>query len=66
MARAVQHPCKVQIDLAVFFIQKNIEPYFLFYFLQLGFKWNICNVTVRIEAEYTMTVFTINLLFVLT
>ena len=66
MASAVQHLCKVQIDLAVFFIQKIIKPYFLFYFLQLGFKWNICHVTVRIEAEYTMTVLTMNLLFVLT
>ena len=66
MASAVQHPCKVQIDLAVFFSYKIIiEPDFLFYF-QLGFKWNICHVTVRIDAEYTMTVFTMNLYFVLT
>ena len=67
MASAVQHPCKVQIDLTVFFSYKKIiEPYFLFYFLQLGFKWNICHVTVRIDAEYIMTVFTMNLYYVLT
>ena len=45
MASAAQHPRKVQIDLTVFFIQKIIEPYFFFFFLQLGFKWNICHVT---------------------
>ena len=66
MANALQHPCKVQIDLTVFSYKKIIEPYFLFHFLQLGFKWNICHVTVNIEAEYTMTVFTMNLLFALT
>ena len=39
MASAVQHPGKVQIDLAVFFSYKKIiEPYLLFYFLQLSFN----------------------------
>ena len=63
MASAVQHPCKVKIDLAVFFIQKIIEP--LFSPIRLQVEYLPCH-SVRIEAEYTMTVFTINLLSVLT